>query len=43
MVDKAIFDDLQAKIDKDTNVREAIRNHVQELERKGKVPSQLSC
>ena len=35
MVDPAIFEDLQAKIDEDTQVRDELRNILQTLEKQG--------
>lgn len=37
MVDAAIFEHLQVKIDEDSQVREEIRHAVQTLERQGRI------
>ena len=43
MVNPAIFENLQAKIDEDTQVREELRNVLQDLEKQGRDPSCKEC
>lgn len=46
MIDPAIFEHLQAKLDEDAQVREELRNIVQAMERQGicqSVASNLLC
>ena len=40
MVNPAIFEHLQAKIDEDARVREELRNFLQDLEKQGKLETQ---
>lgn len=42
MVNPAIFEHLQAKIDEDSRVREELRNFLQNLEQQGKLNSKSS-
>lgn len=42
MVNPAIFDHLQAKIDEDAQAREELRKFLQDLEKQGNVDAKLS-